>query len=102
MATSALCRPSVKGVVGRGDCSLGVGITISLRSSSSFGCREKEPRTAGPASREQDRDDGAAGSVRWRLRAGAEATARYTADSGHTVASGGATEPLAGDERAGG
>jgi hypothetical protein len=28
MPTSAWCRPSVKGVVGRGDCRLGVGIAI--------------------------------------------------------------------------
>ena len=30
MPTSALCRPSVKGVVGPGDCRLRVGKTISL------------------------------------------------------------------------
>ena len=30
MPTSAWCRPSVKGVVGRGDCRLGVGITTSF------------------------------------------------------------------------
>jgi hypothetical protein len=30
MPTSAWCRPSVKGVVGRDVCRLGVGITISL------------------------------------------------------------------------
>ena len=36
------------------------------------------------------------------VRAGAEAAALYTADSGQPVASGGATEPLAGDERAAG
>ncbi len=42
------CRCSVKGVVGRSDCRLGIGITISVWSSSSFGCREKETRIAGP------------------------------------------------------
>ena len=31
MPTPALCRPSVEGVVGRGDCRLGVGIITASR-----------------------------------------------------------------------
>ena len=57
---------------------------------------------AGPASRvSRVVVTGPLRSVRWCLPAGAEAAALFTADSRQPVASGGATEPLAGDERSG-